>query len=225
VCSVALARGDAVDIRTLEVGQRHSEHLLPMIDALLNAQGLGLADCDAIAFGAGPGSFTGLRIACGVAQGLAYGARRPVIPISNLAALAWKAAQTEASIRRVLAAVDARMNETYWAVYDIDGDRAQEVMPPALADPPALVALAEHHAVDAIAGDALIAFAESLRSCACRRIAEARADAAAIVTLARLAFADGAALAPALATPIYVRDKVALTIDERHSLRAASEAS
>ena len=87
-CSVALLHGDAMALREERAGQRHSELLLPMIDLLLAGAGLPLASLDGIAFGAGPGSFTGLRIACGVAQGLALGAGVPVVPVGTLLALA-----------------------------------------------------------------------------------------------------------------------------------------
>src|SRR5262249_45227524 len=83
VCSVALASDGAIHELARDVGQGHTEHLLSMIDELLATRSLSLGDCDAIGFGAGPGSFTGLRVACGVAQGLAYGIDRPVIPVAN----------------------------------------------------------------------------------------------------------------------------------------------
>ncbi|MCK6430350.1 MAG: tRNA (adenosine(37)-N6)-threonylcarbamoyltransferase complex dimerization subunit type 1 TsaB, partial [Burkholderiaceae bacterium] len=111
VCSVALAIGGEIVESSETVGHAHSERLLPMIDALLAQRGLRLADCDAIAFGAGPGSFTGLRIACSVAQGLAWGAGKRVIPVGNLAALARRACDGRSAARRVVAAVDARMRE------------------------------------------------------------------------------------------------------------------
>ena len=98
-----------------------------MVHELLLGARLRLDECDAIAFGAGPGAFTGLRIACGIAQGLAYGARKPVIPIGNLQALAFAASRNgAAAVRRILAAIDARMQEIYWAVYSIDAGTARK---------------------------------------------------------------------------------------------------
>jgi tRNA threonylcarbamoyladenosine biosynthesis protein TsaB len=195
-----------------------------MIDALLAECGASLGECDAIAFGAGPGSFTGLRIACGVAQGLAFGARKPVVAVSNLAALAWQAAQNRPDLRRVLAAIDARMNEAYWAIYDIDGESAAEIAAPALAQPATLLAVADEQRVDAMAGDALIAFADSLRAFARVQLPSVRADAAAIARLARQIYAAGGAVAPARAAPLYVRDRVALTVEERNAQRERSAA-
>ena len=103
-------------------GQSHSQRLLPLIDEVLAEAGIGLADLDAIAFGAGPGSFTGVRIGCGVAQGLAFGAGVPLVPVSTLEAIAESAWQTH-GWTRVLACLDARMREVYVAAYRREDDR------------------------------------------------------------------------------------------------------
>lgn len=221
-CSVALARGDeVVEAREL-VGQRHSERVLPMAKALLEEAGVSLSALDAIAFGAGPGSFTGLRIACGVAQGLAYGLDRPVLAIGNLAALAW-AAGAQNGPCRVAAAVDARMNEVYWAVYDVTDGDATEVSPPALSAATALPSLLAPLAPRLLAGNALDVFADALAPvAAARRLPQVQAGAEAIVRLARPAWARGEAVPPAQAMPAYVRDRVAQTIDERRAARAAA---
>jgi len=216
-CSVALATADRVDQLERDVGQRHSEHLLSMIDEVLAVRSTSLGECDAIAFGAGPGSFTGLRIACGVAQGLAYGIDRPVIPIGSLAAVALDVLARYPGLRTILVAQDARMGEVYWAVYRSATDRVApiELVAPALAAPEDLVPLAMEHAVDAIAGTAIQAFGERLRGYAGRRIDQVQGGAAAIARLALEAFAAGAAVDAALAAPLYVRDRVALTVEER----------
>ena len=108
VCAVALGDGLTWHERAIVAGQRHSELLLPMIRAMLAERGVTLKQLDGIAFGAGPGSFTGLRIACGVAQGLALGARLPVVGVSTLEALA-ETRRDQAAGDRVIAALDARM--------------------------------------------------------------------------------------------------------------------
>src|SRR5512134_1312525 len=87
-CSVALLHAGGLVVHSETVGQKHSERVLPLVDAVLAEAGVPLRAVDAFAFGAGPGSFTGLRIACGVVQGLAYGCRRPVVGVGNLRALA-----------------------------------------------------------------------------------------------------------------------------------------
>ncbi|WP_455198938.1 tRNA (adenosine(37)-N6)-threonylcarbamoyltransferase complex dimerization subunit type 1 TsaB [Kaarinaea lacus] len=112
-CSAALLVNDEV-IERYQVSPRgHSQLILPMIDELLDEAGIAMAQIDGIAFGQGPGAFTGLRIAVGVTQGIAFAADIPVIPVSTLAALAQGCEQQD----RVLAAIDARMDEVYWGVY------------------------------------------------------------------------------------------------------------
>lgn len=214
-CSAALFADGDVTMLDETVGQRHSERILPMVQELLQATGRQLTDCDAIAFGAGPGAFTGLRIACGIAQGLAFGAGKPVVAIGNLAALAFAARLAAPTARRILAAIDARVQEIYWAVYAIEGDALAEISAPALAPAGELSRICARHAPDLAAGNALLAFPEQAARIECNAAAEARAGAASIARLAARRFAEGGATSPELAVPIYVRDRVALTIDER----------
>ena len=119
ICSVALLIDGAILLEEEVLPQGHSEHLLGMADRLLAQAELSITQLDAIAFGRGPGSFTGLRIGAGATQGIAFGAQLPVMPISNLAALALRAIR-EHGAERVLTAFDARMNEIYWAGYQAD---------------------------------------------------------------------------------------------------------
>jgi tRNA threonylcarbamoyladenosine biosynthesis protein TsaB len=116
-CSAALLRDDVISERFEVIGRGHAERLLPMADALLREAGITIGEVDAIAFGRGPGGFTGLRIAAGIAQGLAAGARLPVLPVSNLAAIAAASARISGA-KRILACLDARMGEVYWACYE-----------------------------------------------------------------------------------------------------------
>jgi tRNA threonylcarbamoyladenosine biosynthesis protein TsaB len=117
-CSVALLH-DGVCTSLFEIASKsHTQRLLPMIDDLLQQTDIRISDVDAIAFGAGPGSFTGLRICAGVVQGLAFGAQKPVIPVSTLKAMAFSVFDNDASLSLpVIASLDARMNEVYWGVY------------------------------------------------------------------------------------------------------------
>ncbi|MCU0938306.1 MAG: tRNA (adenosine(37)-N6)-threonylcarbamoyltransferase complex dimerization subunit type 1 TsaB [Burkholderiaceae bacterium] len=225
VCSVALARGARIVERSEVVGQHHSDRVLPMAQQLLVDEGVTLSEIDVIAFGAGPGSFTGLRIACGVAQGAAYGIDARVLPIGNLAALAMRAGELAAGARRVAAAIDARMSEVYWAVYDLaDGD-AVEVIAPSLSSAQALPALLAPLTPDTLAGDAQTVFADALATIpVAHRLPQARASARTIALLAQRAQARGESVAPSLAMPLYVRDRVALTIDERRAAQAARAA-
>lgn len=218
VCSVALAIDGGIVESSETVGHAHSERLLPMIDALLAQRGVRLADCDAIAFGAGPGSFTGLRIACSVAQGLAWGAGKRVIPVGNLAALARRAFDGRSAARRVVAAVDARMREAYWAVYERRDGACSELAPPTLGAAAELGALFDGWSPDVVAGDALSAFPELAHHVAgWDRLPELRAGAASIAALALDAWRAGRTVAPHEAAPLYVRDRVALTVDERRA--------
>lgn len=130
-CSAALLMGDEVLERYQVSPRGHSQLILPMVDELLAEAGITMGQVEAIAFGRGPGAFTGLRIAVGVTQGIAFAADLPVIPVSTLAALAQGCEQD-----RVLAAIDARMDEVYWGMYqrNPDGFMAvegkEQVLPP-----------------------------------------------------------------------------------------------
>ena len=209
--SVALWQdGEAIE-RAEDLPNSGSERLLPWVRELLAEAGLTLAQIDGIAFGAGPGGFTGLRLACGVAQGLAWGLDLPVMPISTLEALALASGQST-----VWACLDARMNEVYSAVYLVDGDAVQQVTAPVCLAP-AVVPAPTVAGVWGV-GDGFAAYGALLLA-GKPELAGVRADvfptAAAVLRLAAPAFARGSAGAAALAQPIYVRDKVALTTAER----------
>jgi len=133
-CSAALLQGAAVAERYEVIGRGHAGRLLPMADELMRDAGLSTGELDAVAFGRGPGGFTGLRIAAGIAQGLAAGSGRPVLPVSNLAAVAAGAARVSGSAR-ILVCMDARMGQVYWAAYDCAGRVPVAVTDERLADP------------------------------------------------------------------------------------------
>ena len=224
VCSVAVLSGDRLTELIEVVGHRHSERVLPMIDAALEKGGLSLGDIDFFAFGAGPGSFTGLRIACGVAQGLAYGKRKRVVAVGSLRALAAYAFARTNDGDLLLAAIDARMNEAYCAVYRRD-EQLTESKAPALEQPQALVQLALAEKVDIVAGNALVAFSGVWpRDKHWAEMADVTSSAAAIARLARLDAAHGRSVSPEHAAPLYVRDQVALTIEERRQAASVAPA-
>lgn len=214
-CAVALGDGLLWDEHSVIAGQRHSELMLPMIRTLLDESGAALASLDGIAFGAGPGSFTGLRIACGVAQGLALGAGLQVLGVSTLEALAETARQRDGAMR-VIAALDARMREVYVAAYRHDGARWHESIAPAVIGPDAAPLPkgggwtgvgSGFAAYPALRGR----YASSLASC--EPALAPTATAIGSLALPRLAAGEGVAARDA--APIYVRHKVALTSAER----------
>ncbi|PPC79043.1 tRNA (adenosine(37)-N6)-threonylcarbamoyltransferase complex dimerization subunit type 1 TsaB [Pokkaliibacter plantistimulans] len=133
-CSVALLAGEQVIEDFQVIPRLHAQRLLPMIEALLAQAGVSLAQLDALAYGRGPGAFTGIRIAAGVAQGLAYAVDRPLYPVSTLAAMA-QGAWRETGKQAILASLDARMDEVYWSAYRIEQGLAvlqgdEQVLPP-----------------------------------------------------------------------------------------------
>lgn len=120
-CSAALYVDETITERYAMQAQRHGQLILPMMDELLAEGGITVRQLDAVAFGRGPGSFTGLRIASGVTQGVAFAADLPVVPVSTLAALAQGVVEIR-NVRRVLSALDARMGEVYWGAFEaVDG--------------------------------------------------------------------------------------------------------
>jgi tRNA threonylcarbamoyladenosine biosynthesis protein TsaB len=217
-CSAALWLDGRIHARRVLAEQRHSSLLLPMVDELLREAGLTLRQLDGIGYGAGPGSFTGLRIACAVTQGLAFGADLPVVGVSTLESIA---EQTGAN--RVLTVLDARMAEVYWAAYQRESDGWHAVSAPQLALPESVVVPAGGDWIGA--GNGFAALGEVLRPRLAAQLARIddtlMPDAAAMAPLAARAFERGEAMDAALAAPIYLRDKVALTVDERRQKKSA----
>jgi len=208
-CSVALLQGDEVSFRWEITERSHADLVLPMVDALLTESGLRLADLDGLAFGRGPGAFTGLRIAAGVIQGLAIGAGLRVVGVSSLAAVAEQVDM--ASGEAVLVCNDARMGEVYWCIFRRLEDGGLEELSPESVSAPAGVDV-DHLALVHAAGNAIPGYPE-LRDrlhAATLRIHDGlypRADA--VARLARREFERGGGVSAAEALPVYVRDDVA----------------
>jgi tRNA threonylcarbamoyladenosine biosynthesis protein TsaB len=211
-CSVALWQDGVVMERCELVGQKHSELLIEMLDALLKDAGFGIKDMDGIAFGKGPGSFTGARIACGAAQGLALGANLPVAGVCTLQALAESSGKP-----RVIAALDARMGEVYHAVYEKRDDVWEAVSEPCLCKPEDAPSVPGENWFGAGSGFAVHGavlgrrYAGQLLGMDGSMVPQA----AAIATLGAAQFLLGRGADAAAALPLYLRDKVALKTSER----------
>lgn len=203
-----------------EGGAKASSRLVPEALALLARAGQSLAQIDAIGFGRGPGAFTGLRTACAVAQGLAFGAGKPVLALDSLMLVAEDARQQSGgALAETWVAMDARMGEIYAAAYVHDGRHWRCVSAPALYSAAALLARWAEQAPSALCGSALEAFPELQALDLVQRWPHSRSRAAALAVLAEAAWAQGQTQDAAEAMPLYVRDKVALTTAERQAAR------
>ncbi len=205
-CSCALYLDGEITERYEIAPRQHAALILPMADELLTEAGLKPIELEGIAFGRGPGSFTGLRIACGVAQGIAFAADIPVAPISSLATLA-QAAYVENGAQKVLAAIDARMSEVYWGMYVID---KQGIMRCEGEES----VCAPHHISLPSAGDwygvgsAWTIYADILAAKCGLSQGESYPQARAMIPLALAAFAEEQIVSAENALPVYLRNKV-----------------
>jgi tRNA threonylcarbamoyladenosine biosynthesis protein TsaB len=210
--SLAVSANGAVHEATLAARERHAELVLGEIDKLLVRAGLTVRELRGVAYGAGPGSFTGLRIACGVAQGLAAARGLPVVGVSTLAAIAESAGEP-----RVIACLDARMSEVYHAAFERRHGALHEIIPPGLHRPQSVPLPDGDGWIGCGAGFAT--YRELLTARHGARLTAIRADvvpsAAAVLRLAAPRFDAGAGVDAALAAPLYLRDRVALKTSER----------
>ncbi|WP_295383985.1 tRNA (adenosine(37)-N6)-threonylcarbamoyltransferase complex dimerization subunit type 1 TsaB [uncultured Thiodictyon sp.] len=209
-CSAALYLDGAIEQR-LELAPRgHAQLILPMMQSLLASAGIALGALDAIAFGRGPGSFTGVRIAVAVAQGVAFGAGRPTVPVSTLAALA-QGALRRSGRRRVLAALDARMGEVYWGAYEVDADAVMRCVGAESVAPPGAVQIPPGDGWYGV-GPGWAAHRETLAQRIGSRLqgvcAPALCEARDLAPIAAAELAAGRAVAAELARPVYLRERV-----------------
>lgn len=221
-CSVALLDGNDVTMRFIEVGRGHADEVLGMVDAVLRESGVGLRELDGIAASIGPGSFTGVRICVSVAQGLAFGAGLPVVGVTTLEALAAQARR--AGGEAVLACLDARMGEVYWACHSWAAGHACTTLGAPAVGPPGSVRVPFGGSFRGI-GRGFAAYPE-LRALPGLELptgaAEALPHATDIARLGALLLAAGRGVDPEALTPLYVRDNVALTEAERAALKRQS---
>ncbi len=210
LASVALLCGDQLSTRESSGAQTHSMTVLGLLQELMRERGLTLGRCDAIAFGSGPGSFTGVRTACGLTQGLAFGAGLPVVPVVTLLAMA-DAARAKGAGDNIIAVLDARMGEVYWAQYQFDG-QWRIVSEPRLSAPEQIIV----QGADCAVGNGLAAYADRFTGLPALPFwPELMPHALHIALLGRDMVRQGLAVHARDAQPLYLRNKVALTTAER----------
>ncbi len=227
-CSAALLIEGRLLAREQLLTRGHAERILPMIDELLREGGAALAELTAIAFGRGPGAFTGVRLAASVAQGLAFGAGLPVVPVSDLRALAQRALERDPAAIRVLVCSDARMHEVYWGCFEraAEGPAVATVLAVAAGDehvgPPETVRLPAAWPAPLLTrgvGSGFAAYPE-LRSLLAGRVDHFHEGllprAQEIARLAAREVAAGRAVAADEALPVYLREDVVHSGGDRH---------
>jgi tRNA threonylcarbamoyladenosine biosynthesis protein TsaB len=215
-CSVALLCGDALLDRSELAPRRHAELVLPMAEELLSEAGITRRQLDAIAVGRGPGAFTGVRLAISVAQGLALALDIPVVPVSSLATLAMQAPRNGAAI---IAAIDARREEIYTGTFRFGPDGGVEPLGLEHVLPASDLILPRAEAWNVL-GTGWRAYGDAIRARLPSPPRWADGDrypqACDVARLAAPLFAAGKGVAPERALPVYLRDKVALTLEEQH---------
>jgi tRNA threonylcarbamoyladenosine biosynthesis protein TsaB len=207
-CSVACWRDGVVARRAAAGTQSASALVLDMVSECMAEAGMTLAALDAIAFGCGPGGFTGVRLAASVTQGLAFASGRPVLPVSNLCAVAQHACALRPAVTHVLVCQDARMGEVYWAAFTVRDGFAQATGPERVGKPASVMLPDGWRPREVVgAGSGYEVFPELALLAVPVAGCHSRAD-----EIARLAAHAGlaAAVAPELALPVYVRNDVAV---------------
>lgn len=222
-CSLALGHASGIELHRGDPGQTHLEHVMPMVERLFARCALRPRDCDAFAFASGPGSFTGLRVACTIVQGLALGTGRPVIGVGHFDALLraglpagpelLDAGRGAAAPQLVLAVLDARMEQAYWAAYEARGAAWACVQPPVVGGRAELLGAIELWRPGVCIGSA--AWIHRYIGDIGVPVRDAAVEAAVVLHLAGEHFDRGALLRPEQAVPMYVRDRVAQTVAQR----------
>ena len=216
-CSVALCFDDQPIVHRHELlGSKASQHLLPWCSELLQQYGARFSDLDALAVGVGPGAFTGVRLSVAVAQGLSIGSQLPVIPVPSLDAMASQFAKQNQTPQHktFIIALDARMGEVYWARYQQGALQPKPINPIQLTAPDYI----EDNGQDFIAGNALAEYADYFKDHFVGRQIDAQLvpNALGILDLAQLRYQAGQSISVEQLEPLYIRNKVALTTQERH---------
>ena len=218
--SIALLKHEHIFVRELDEVKTHSAGLIPAIEQLCKEANVSLSELHAIAYGAGPGAFTGLRTACGVVQGLAFGLGLTCIPVLSLQAMAQQSLNSDQQVD-VVCVLDARMNEVYWAHYRFHDGRFENPVPAQLSKLDEALNYAKLNSINVVLGRGLEHAVESMAGAS---VFHAMPHAREIVQLAlselKSELKRGAGLMPELVQPIYLRNKIAQTTIERESARA-----
>jgi tRNA threonylcarbamoyladenosine biosynthesis protein TsaB len=219
-CSVALLSEDCISFREVRAPRSHTDLILPQIESVLLEAGLRLAQLDAIAFARGPGSFTGLRIAAGVTQGLALGSDLPVIPVSSLAAMAQGVYRDDSTATHICAAFDARIHEVYWGCYQASDGIMQPVLNESV-DAPDDVELPDQGQWLAVGSgwSAYPAMQQRLDYRISGLLANSVPLARDLIPIARSKILRGEMVDAIHAIPVYLRHKVAKTVVERNAVK------
>ena len=214
-CSAALLWNDTLITRYQLAPREHTKLILPMMDEVLDEASITLKQLDAIAFSRGPGAFTGLRIAAGVAQGVALSVDKPVIPVSTLAAIALQAHYIDQSANRIIATLDARMGEIYWATFNVKDGKLKLLDEEKVTKPETLFEsiLSWQEKPIIVTGTGWDAYGESLlqidSSTNLIEIKQQYPQAEYIARLAKTLFEEGKTVSCEDAQPVYIRNKVA----------------
>lgn len=216
IASVAIMRGETIRSATSEGFTNHSLNVLPMLQKLLAKEGMTVADCSAIAFGCGPGSFTGLRTACGITQGMSFATSLPVIPVVTLEAMA-ETCRQQTGATDVLALLDARMHEVYWAQYRYENGQWKTLIEPCLTSASDVIP----KGTPVFCGNGLSAYADELVTIVgnAPQYPDIYPHAEAIARLGKIRFEKGETVKVQDVTLLYLRNKVALKTAERLALK------
>ncbi len=222
LCSAAVYVSGKTTFAHSQPGQKHTSVIFKLIRTVLKEAGLSLEEMDAFVFGTGPGAFTGIRVSCGIAQGFGWALDKKLIPVCNLEALAYSQLENLQDGATVLIATDARMHECYTAGYRLHGGLFVEVVSPSLQKPETLVRLARNHNCDAVYGNAFSAYSIEIPE-QIKLLGTEESNALMLIAPAVQAYKKGLTVSAEKAAPLYVRNHVADTIEERMLAKQAKE--
>lgn len=217
LCSVAVCGFETDAFLVSEPGQKHTEVILGMLQRCLASSGGSYKELDAIVFGAGPGAFTGLRVSCGLAQGLGWALDKPLIPAITLEALVDEHIPILEDGTNILCATDARMHEVYCCVYKITSGVLKPISAISLVKPENLQELASRYDVSRLCGNAFKVYANEIGNLLASKslLSVEEPNSKMILSVGLKAWKEGQWIKPEQASPLYIRDNVAMTIQER----------